>query len=209
LSPSFRFASPSATFTVDIVADCGANADAAAVKVAFDPAYLQFVSLAPDLSKFSNKLLQSYDNSAGRVEYDAGAALTCHESLNCPSGSVRLATITFRTVAQCGLSVPLSVEGKMTWAGGYDYIFNGVGSGSTVGITIAGDVNLDRRVDIVDIMLVATRWNTVVGDPGYDVRYDLAPDMPNGAIDIVDIMYVAARWNQTCSGGALVAEEGH
>jgi hypothetical protein len=56
------------------------------------------------------------------------------------------------------------------------------------------DLNNDCDIDIVDIMLVASRWNTSVGDPDYDPAYDLDGD---GDIDIVDIMKVAAAWGVT------------
>jgi hypothetical protein len=61
--------------------------------------------------------------------------------------------------------------------------------------TLSGDMDGDCDVDIVDIMLVASRWNSTVGDARYDPRYDLDHD---GDIDIVDIMLVATRWNQHC-----------
>jgi hypothetical protein len=60
---------------------------------------------------------------------------------------------------------------------------------------LPGDVNDDCVVDIVDIMLVASCWNTCAGDPSYEVRYDMDHD---GDIDIVDIMEVAAQWGETC-----------
>jgi hypothetical protein len=43
--------------------------------------------------------------------------------------------------------------------------------------------------------LVAARWRTAVGDPGYDPVCDINKD---GMIDIVDIQSVAAKWNTTC-----------
>ena len=58
-----------------------------------------------------------------------------------------------------------------------------------------GDVNGDCAVDIVDIMLVAVRWGTRVGDANYDPYYDLDHD---GDIDIGDIMLVAVQWGETC-----------
>lgn len=60
---------------------------------------------------------------------------------------------------------------------------------------LAGDMDADCDVDIVDIMLVASRWGTVLGDPGYDARYDLDSD---DDIDIVDIMRVAVHWSSSC-----------
>ena len=50
-------------------------------------------------------------------------------------------------------------------------------------------------MDIADIMLVASRWHSSVGDDNYDPVYDLDDD---GDIDIVDIMLVAAHWGETC-----------
>jgi hypothetical protein len=40
-------------------------------------------------------------------------------------------------------------------------------------------------------MLVASRWNTKLGDPSYDAQYDYDNDVD---IDVVDIMQVAAQW---------------
>jgi len=47
----------------------------------------------------------------------------------------------------------------------------------------------------VDIMLVATRWNTSIGNPNYDPACDMDND---GDIDVVDIMIVASHWGDTC-----------
>lgn len=58
-----------------------------------------------------------------------------------------------------------------------------------------GDFDGDGDVDFDDIMLVASRWNTAVGDADYDPTYDLDDD---GDIDIVDIMLVAIHWGETC-----------
>ena len=61
--------------------------------------------------------------------------------------------------------------------------------------TLTGDLDLDGDVDIVDIMLVASRWHTAVGDPDYVAAYDLDS---NDEIDIVDIMLVAVHWGESC-----------
>jgi len=60
---------------------------------------------------------------------------------------------------------------------------------------IPGDLNCDCDVDVVDIMLVASHWGAVEGQP----RYDPACDMDNDRdIDVVDIMLVASHWGDTC-----------
>jgi hypothetical protein len=61
--------------------------------------------------------------------------------------------------------------------------------------TLPGDMDGDCDVDIVDIMLVAGRWNSSIGDPEYDPRFDVDSD---GNIDIVDIMRVAGHWGERC-----------
>ena len=60
---------------------------------------------------------------------------------------------------------------------------------------IIGDMNGDCIVTVVDIMLVASRWGTNIGDIRYDAAYDLDKD---GDIDIKDIMIVATHWRDTC-----------
>ena len=60
---------------------------------------------------------------------------------------------------------------------------------------LIGDLDGNGRVDVVDIMLVASKWRCQRGDDCYHERYDLDKD---GDIDIVDIMKVAARWGDTC-----------
>lgn len=195
LSPASGVKEPGATLAVDVFADCGSNADAAAITITFDPAQLQVGAITPDTAQFPNTLLPaSYDNVAGLVRYEAGS-LACHSAGPCPSGSVHLATIQFSVVGQCGTQAPLAVAGQLTWAGAY--VFNGTGSGSTVAITIAGDVNGDGRVNVQDIQLVAAHWSSVQGEALYDARYDLDAD---GDVDVADIMFVAARWNQQCGG---------
>jgi len=60
---------------------------------------------------------------------------------------------------------------------------------------LLGDLDYDCDVDVADIMLVATRWHSSVGDANYNPTYDLDGD---GDIDIVDIMLVAVHWGETC-----------
>jgi len=69
---------------------------------------------------------------------------------------------------------------------------------------LLGDFNGDCRVDIVDIMRVASRWQTSCENPdpdhdpdtpNYDALYDVNDDC---VIDVVDIMLVASHWGDTC-----------
>ena len=56
------------------------------------------------------------------------------------------------------------------------------------------DFDGDGDVDVVDIMIVASHWNTSEGDDDYNVIYDLDGD---GDIDTTDIMKVVAQWGRT------------
>ena len=60
---------------------------------------------------------------------------------------------------------------------------------------VFGDLDCNCEVNVADIMLVASRWNSSVGDYAYDPAHDLDDD---GDIDIVDIMLVAVYWGETC-----------
>jgi len=55
---------------------------------------------------------------------------------------------------------------------------------------MTGDLDGNCDVDIADIMLVASRWHTAVGDPDYPPLHDMDSD---GNMDIVDIMLVAVH----------------
>jgi hypothetical protein len=85
-----------------------------------------------------------------------------------------------------------------------EYMVQAVDAAGNVGVddheglyyqALLGDIDGDCDVDIMDIMQVASRWNSSGGDPDYNPRYDFDGD---GDIDIVDIMNVAARWGDTC-----------
>ncbi len=119
-------------FVLDVLVDCGTHADAAAVQVAFDPVYMEAVSVAQGDAAFPEILRASIDPVAGIVYYDAGSLL-CHSQGSCPEGVIHLATISFLAKARTFPSKNVGIYGQVTWAG--DLIYDGQGSGSTVIIT--------------------------------------------------------------------------
>ena len=130
------------------------------------------------------------NNEAGTVNF---GAFSFGELLG-PDGSGVLATISFSS--QAGGESDLHLQNVQVTDIVTDTISVELQDGHvTVLGCIPGDLDCDCDVDIVDIMMVASHWNTSVGDPNYDPTCDLDSD---GDIDITDIMFVAAHWGETC-----------
>ncbi len=66
--------------------------------------------------------------------------------------------------------------------------------GSTIFITIPGDVNGDRQVDIFDIVLMAGGYGTSEGQPKFNANCDIDGDAD---IDIFDIVIAAGNYGKT------------
>jgi hypothetical protein len=137
LSPVVVSTPEETTFALDLMVDCGANADAASLTLGFNPIYLQVETVTADETVFPNVLRRRFDNAAGSVNYDAGSIM-CHSEGNCPSGVIRVATVTFRAVRRTLPSTPVTVRGQVVWAG--STTFDGLGEGSTVTITSTSPV---------------------------------------------------------------------
>jgi len=192
LSPTIWTAYVMDHLTLDIMVHCGANADGAGTTVTFDPAYLQVISITEDTSDFSNVLLSTYDNGTGTIRYDAGALLTCYQSGTCPSGMVRLATITFRATAETVGTTSVGIHGQVTWSGAYT--FDGAGTGCAITVLptptpAPRDINLtpdSRTVNAMDHFSLDIRVDcgvnadgaatTVTFDPRYVQVLSLTPD---------------------------------
>jgi len=128
------------------------------------------------------------DNQMGTISFGAASF---GESAG-PDGSGVLATIAFSPHAT-GIS-NLHLQGVKVTDTVPETIPVDLQDGQ-VTVSIPGDLNGDCVVDVVDIMIVASRWGAVEGEP----RYNPACDMDNdGDIDVVDIMLVASRWGDTC-----------
>lgn len=131
LSPAEQTVQALTSFTLDMVVNCGTHADAAALVVTFDPAYMQVTGVTPDESGFPAVLRQRFDNVSGTVLYDAGS-LECHAEGTCPSAAIRVATITFRATARTFPTSYVGLSGQVAWAG--ELVFDGGGNGSTITI---------------------------------------------------------------------------
>ena len=61
-------------------------------------------------------------------------------------------------------------------------------------LTIPGDVDADRDVDIFDIVAIVTAYGSAEGDPEYVPNYDINDD---GKVDIFDIVIASGNYKKT------------
>ncbi|MDP4182212.1 MAG: family 43 glycosylhydrolase [Bacillota bacterium] len=54
------------------------------------------------------------------------------------------------------------------------------------------DLNHDGVINMADVVLLASKFNTVIGNPGYVDIYDINKD---GAINMADVILIAAKFN--------------
>jgi len=60
---------------------------------------------------------------------------------------------------------------------------------------IPGDINYDGRVDLYDIVVVATAYGARPGDPGWNPDADVAP--PWGTINLYDAVTILYHYGKT------------
>jgi hypothetical protein len=178
-----------AALEVQDVADLGGSG----ITFVFDPDVVQVQDLVPgSLITSSGRpftLEQQIDNGLGQASLDALSS----GSLPGSSGSGSLAVVTFSPV-QAGTTTLALQRKELTDTLGAQIAVESEDGSATVVPGLYGDVDGDCDVDVVDIMLVATRWEATLGEPRYDPRYDLDGD---GDIDVVDIMLVSSHWGET------------
>ncbi len=148
------------------------------------------------------------DNTSGQVAFGAFS----YGAGGGASGTGALAVITF-TLQATG-TTPLAFENpQLLDTLNYEIPTSPQGGQIQVVRYPFGDLDHDCVVDITDIMVVASRWNSRLGDPEYDPAYDFDGD---NDIDVADVMQVAAAWGDTCQGvtmacgvsAALPAQDG-
>jgi len=64
-------------------------------------------------------------------------------------------------------------------------------SPSIIHVVLPGDANLNGRIEILDVVLVTTRYGSKKGDSNYDPNVDWNGD---GKIDILDVVIVTSRY---------------
>ena len=57
-----------------------------------------------------------------------------------------------------------------------------------------GDVNLDKSVNVIDLLTLASSFGLNRGQPGFDQRAD---QNFSGRVDVVDLLVLADNWGKT------------
>ena len=184
------------TGSVDILIENITDLGSFEFEIAYDGDIVQIaesghVVLGPFLGSTGRSVIPvgpDIDNTAGSVVYGAASFGTQAGA----SGSGILATITWTPQVEGTTTLDLK-NVKVSDTQGTEIPVNEIDGEITVTAHFWADIDGDNDVDIIDIQLVAARWNTHVGDPDYDPNCDVDND---GDIDIIDIQLVAAWWNQ-------------
>ncbi len=191
LSPSSQTVSVNSEACVDVTIAGAPQTGGFQFDLSFPPSLLQITNITEGAflgSTGRNTIpVDNIDNANGVATY-GGASFGNQPGA---SGSGMLATVCFEAqsdgVATLGLS-----NSQLTNVAGGNINHNTQGGSITISNCYWADMDCDGDVDIVDIQLVASRWNTSTNNGNYDARYDLDND---GDIDIVDIQRIAAQWN--------------
>jgi len=85
------------------------------------------------------------------------------------------------------LSVSNYIEGISSFS--FDIIINGSNS-----LPLSGDINGDRTINILDIVLYVLAFGSKPGDPNWDPRVDINPD---GIINVADLFAIATHFGET------------
>ncbi len=106
---------------------------------------------------------------------DPGATVTKQVSFNNPSRARFLATVSVLGVPAYGSQQATSAAKTI----------------SVGGPLLAGDIDGDGHVDVVDLLYFANAFGSVTGDANYDVRCDLNAD---GSVDVIDLLTMVASF---------------
>jgi parallel beta-helix repeat protein len=128
------------------------------------------------------------------VSVNADTTSIALKSVTLTSGASTTITFTWNTTAFAKANYTISAQ-VLQFPEESDTTDN-VNADSTVLVTISGDVNGDRTVDILDAATISAHWypGPPIGPLGYGSDADIDND---GAVNIVDASILSAHWGQS------------
>jgi len=112
------------------------------------------------------------------------------------SGDGRLVSIEFLIVGYGSSNLTISLAGNLATT-----LLSSTGNSLTFTATdgyfrnaLSGDANIDKTVNVFDILAVKSRWGTTPASPNWVREYDVNLD---DAINVFDILTVKANWGRT------------
>lgn len=198
--PSLRFVptSPSTSiydgsFTVNVMVDNANDLSGFEFDLVYDPAMLHVedILLGDFLSstgRSASPVGPNIDNGAGLASF--GGFTT--GSANGPNGSGVLAILILEPQATGNTTMTLQ-NSQLTDTDSPPTVYTPPAASANVTIddSFFADVDNDGDVDIIDIVLVSSRYGCDLSDTCYDTTYDLDN---NFTINIVDVQIVACYW---------------
>jgi hypothetical protein len=190
IDPPAVTVTPGQVFTLTVQVQAGTQqVDGAQASLDFNSTFIRVRQLTPGTA-LPLILLNQDDNTTGTIDYAAGTLSAF------PSGTFALVQIQLEALAEtAGTSLAfhfgLPRDSDVTFGG--VSVLGGTSNGTIC--VLFGDFDPNGRIDVADIMKVASRWRCKCEDTCYDSLYDIDKDCD---IDIVDIMLVAKHWGETC-----------
>lgn len=217
LIPSKPIVLPGEPVDVDVyVIPNGHQVTAAELRLTFDPQFFAPRSPHPIATSSALSLILPNSDAGPGTPFPATSSATQNQALiylavNCtpdgcpfpnPSTRFKLATLQLQTIAQTpGIStVNPRGENQTTLTAALAFDNDATKVTTATSLTVAQcpltyDYQPNGTIDVTDLMLAASKWNTGPGNNAYNGQFDHDRD---GDVDIVDIQSAASTWNQRC-----------
>jgi len=182
----------------DGTVDYGVAPEIETINLEYDIGITQIVPSTTGIGQGSDLLVNVTIMNYGAYLESFNVTLYANETsvasqiINLSSGNSTISTFLWNTVDVTKSNYTLSAYID-TIIGETDLYDNNF-TGCWVVVTLPGDIDGDRDVDIFDIVAIAGAYGSEAGDPEYNLNYDIDGD---GDIDIFDIVAAATHYGES------------